>query len=204
MLTVAACGSDDGDISATDSIPPTGSTEPITSTEPQGSALPTPDSPDTTDAPTVSAPVVESTPGDKDPAEPAPSSRRTELADVDLLDPSSPGGSFPRAAVPVEAFPAADVLVEPADSDVEAVAVALAEDGHVVIPAVIETCTLVAVWALPRPEELVVGYEEHPNIDCVRSVPRTVLFTIPVTGENSEGAWDYSSGYEVTLERRVG
>lgn len=132
----------------------------------------------------------------------APPSRRTTLDDVDLLD--SGDNTFPRAAVPVDAFAASQVMNEPTDAEAATASESLAIADHLVVEVVVETCTLASVWALPNPGELVVGYEEEPGVNCIRSVPRTVFFTIPVSGVNSEGAWDYTEAYEVTLQRRVG
>jgi hypothetical protein len=133
----------------------------------------------------------------------APRSRLTTLADVDRLDPNDPGG-FPRALVPGDAFAASEVLVEATPADVEAIGLDLGVDGHMVIPVDIDSCTLIAVWALPNPSAMLVGYEEHPNIDCVRSVPRTAFFVIPTSGENSEGTWNYETTQVINLQRQNG
>jgi hypothetical protein len=134
---------------------------------------------------------------------PAPRSRPTTLADVDRLDPNDPGG-FPRALVPGDAFAASEVVLEATPADVEAIGLELQTEGHILIPVDIESCTLIAVWSLPNPSALLVGYEEHPDLDCVRSVPRTVFFVIPTSGENSEGTWDYETTPAISLRRGTG
>lgn len=197
LLSVAACGSSDSTESGS-----------ITS----GASLPEPN-----DEPVATAESDAPEPGEQeeqddlenggfdttDPdGELAPPSRRTTLDDVDLLD--SADNTFPRAAVPVDAYASTQVMNEPTDADAEAVADSLATADHLVVEVIVETCTLASVWALPNPGQLVVGYEEEPGVDCIRSVPRTVFFVIPVSGVNSEGAWDYADDYEVTLQRRVG
>lgn len=193
-FSLAACGSSDD---SSDSVP----SDTAATTDPVATADTTTPAADSAPATTTDA----SSDDEKDEAgDPAPPSRRTTIDDVSVFDPSSPDGDFPRAAVPVDAYAASEVLDEPTDGEVEATVSALETDGHVVIPVVVETCTLVAVWALPHPGELVVGYEEHPNVDCIRSVPRTAVFTLPVAGENSEGEWDFAEPYDVTLQRRVG
>jgi hypothetical protein len=198
-LSLAACGSSDD---SSDSVP-TDSAATIDTAATTDTATT-----DTTTPAADSAPATTtdaSSDDEKDESgDPAPPSRRTTIDDVSVFDPSSPDGDFPRAAVPVDAYAASEVLDEPTDGEVEATVSALETDGHVVIPVVVETCTLVAVWALPHPGELVVGYEEHPNVDCIRSVPRTAVFTLPIAGENSEGEWDFAEPYDVTLQRRVG
>ena len=135
--------------------------------------------------------------------DPAPRSGQTTLADVDLLSPDDPGG-FPRAPVPDDAFAASEVVVEATPAEVEAIGLDLQTDGHWVNAVEIETCTLIAVWALPNPSDLLVGYEEHPAIDCVRAVPRTVFFVIPMTGENGQGTWTYETAPAIDLQRRIG
>ena len=135
--------------------------------------------------------------------DPAPPLQQTTLADVDRLDPNDPG-DFPRALVPVDAFAADEVLIEATPDEIEATSLSLETPGHLVVPVDIEVCTLIAVWALPHPHELAVGYEDHPNIDCVRSVPRTAFFVIPMTGENSQGMWDYATPPTIKLLRQMG
>lgn len=201
-VAVGACGSSD----SADTLPSIESTTTSTTTTSLSSS--TADEPPAQTAPDDQNPETEPEPEsgdpDKESADPAPPSRRTTIDDVDLVDPATPDHEFPRAAVPVDAYPAGEVLTEPSDAEVAAEVSALEADGHVVIPVVVETCTLVAVWALPHPGELVVGYEEHPDVDCIRSVPRTAVFTVPVAGENSEGEWNFAEPYDVTLQRRVG
>lgn len=88
--------------------------------------------------------------------------------------------------------------------EIDAAVEEAATAGHVVVPATIDLCELIAVWALPHPDRVIVGFEEHPQIDCVRAVVYTAIFVIPDSGENSQGAWTYSAVPDVESVRQAG
>jgi hypothetical protein len=124
----------------------------------------------------------------------APPSRRTDVDDVDLV--AGTGRDFPngynRAAVPVDAWAARTVLVGQANLQVQQAHADLTVGvDDVVVTARISSCELISVWALPHPDQVVVGFEEYPSLTCVQNLEYTVLFVVPLSGVNSEGEWAY-------------
>jgi len=136
----------------------------------------------------------------------APDDDTTTLEDVDQLptDDDFIDTDFPRASVPPEAIPAAEVLVDATEEELgNALADAQAQDV-IVTSTLVHGCILAAVWAVPHPDHLAVQYEDHPYIDCARAFNYDVVFVVPTTGENVHGAWTYETEPSVEAERVVG
>lgn len=157
--------------------------EPTPSTTSGGSTLPASSS-------SANAPAPRSS------SENAPPSRRTTGKDVALVDFSADRSldDYEQAAVPVDAWPSEQVLSDASPEEVtkatQGFASQLTED-QVMVVGETSACLLLAVWALPHPDQVVVGWEPHPNLTCVRAVPYTLLFAVPREGINSEGSWSY-------------
>lgn len=112
-----------------------------------------------------------------------------------------------RAAAPAGALPAFVVrsYADPAAFD-ELLAEAQAQAGvdQVIVTADLNGCILVTAWALPRPADVLVGYQFDPGIDCAQVIDYRVLFIIDMTGSNAEGDWDYrTTPPAVTIERQA-
>ena len=162
--------------------------------------------------------VIATSPGSTFPApietsDPTVVSRRTEGLDVLVL----PDGvelppDYTQAAVPVDAFAATRLTISEAiasDPPLPQFGNLGAEpltaiDLIVDVSIDIRACRLVAVWVLPHPDEIVVGYEEYPELTCAVPLMHTVEFEVPRTGNNSEGEWDYSTVPWVVPLRKVG
>lgn len=142
-------------------------------------------------------------------------SRRTEGLDVLVI----PDGvelppNYTQAAVPVDAFAADEMIVSTPTGPVLDRPRIPSEAFDVVQPTVVGdaievslsilSCRLVAVWVLPHPDEIVVGYEEYPELTCAIPLDHAVTFDIPLIGVNSEGAWDYTVMPPVVPLRKVG
>lgn len=164
---------------------------------------------DESGAPAPSAGTPGSTPESTAEGTPGPNTRRTTEQDVELTGPGVPevAEGYARAAVPIDAWPVARVLLDAGDEAVASAAAELAEagaPGSTVVTAHVEACALISAWALPHPERVVLGYEPHPSLTCVRAVDHTILAVVPTEGLNSEGAWSYGAAPEVQTQLRVG
>lgn len=146
-------------------------------------------------------------------SDPTVISRRTEGLDVLVL----PDGvelppDYIQAAVPVDAFAAVRLTIsEVVANDPQVpqfggmgVEPSTALDPNVDVSVDIRACRLVAVWVLPHPDEIVVGYEEYPELTCTVPLIHRVEFEVPRTGKNSEGEWDYSIVPWVVPLRKIG
>lgn len=155
-------------------------------------------------APTV-ATSPDATSAPRETSNPDVVSRRTTTDDVavDLADRGRFIEGYERSAVPVDAWPASLLTVNGELFDLENEE-PIPLTGAVLVSAEFVACEVIAVWALPQPDQVAVGYEEHPGVDCDAPNDVVATFSIPRSGLNSEGDWDYVTDPPVELLRRVG
>ncbi len=210
VVALAACSSDStgGEVvpsSTQASIEATGQTNPIEVDRSMESIEP--------ETSTTSGQPGTTTPSPIGTSDPTVVSRRTEGIDVLVLsDGVELPSDYSQAAVPVDAFAAARLTISEVDAsdappppfgNLNAEAPD-ALDPIVDVTVDIRSCRLVAVWVLPHPDEIVVGYEEYPELTCAVPLMHTIEFEIPRIGKNSEGDWDYTVVPPVVPFRKVG
>ena len=111
-----------------------------------------------------------------------------------------------RAPVPADAIPAfsIDSYFETGETaTLNAAAEAARTENQVVVTADVSGCVLMTAWALPQPDEVVIGYE-WADVDCAVAVDFHLTFLIDKVGTNTAGDFDYRANAPATrLEVQV-